>query len=64
MRLDLKDPTDGKPGINLHGYTVQDYYDHMAGAGNVVLSGTVEGWLTVDHSEGYYGAPNCSRSTA
>jgi immune inhibitor A len=61
VRLDLKDPVDGKPGINLSGYTVQDYYDHMAGTGNVALSGVVEGWLTVDHSEGYYGAPNCSK---
>ncbi len=61
VRLDLTDPTDGKPGINLSGYTVQDYYDHMAGTGNVVLSGMVSGWVTVGHSEGYYGAPNCSR---
>ena len=70
VRWDLTDPVDGKPGINLYGYTVQDYYDHIAGAGNVVLSGmvkgwptvnpSVEGWLTVAHSEGYYGAPSCS----
>lgn len=61
VRSDLTDPTDGKAGINLNGYTVQDYYDHMAGAGNVELGGTVEGWVTVDHSEGYYGAPNCAK---
>jgi immune inhibitor A len=61
VRLDLTDPTDGKPGINLNGYTVQDYYDHMAGTGNVVLGGTVRGWVRVNHSEAYYGAPNCTR---
>jgi immune inhibitor A len=60
VRLDLTDPDDGKPGINLAGYTVQDYYDHVAGKGNVTLKGTVTGWVTVDHSEGYYGAPRCS----
>jgi M6 family metalloprotease-like protein len=60
VRYDLRDPIDHKPGINLSGYTVQDYYDHMAGKGNVVLSGVVKGWVTVDHSEGYYGAPSCS----
>lgn len=56
IRMDLFDPYDGQPGINLAGYTVQDYYDHVAGEGNVAISGTVEGWVTVDHSEGYYGA--------
>jgi len=58
-RYDLTDPVDGHPGINLAGYTVQDYYDHMAGVGNVVVTGTVEGWVTVPHSEGYYGANDC-----
>jgi M6 family metalloprotease-like protein len=54
VRYDLRDPTDHRPGINLNGYTVQDYYDHMAGSGNVELSGAVKGWVTVNHSEGYY----------
>lgn len=58
-RLDLTDPDDGLPGIDLTGYTVQDYYDNVAGEGNIVITGTVEGWVTVDHSEGYYGADNC-----
>jgi M6 family metalloprotease-like protein len=60
VRPDMTDPTDKKPGINLAGYTVQDYYDHMAGAGNVAFSGFVKGWVTVEHSEGYYGSPNCA----
>lgn len=62
VRLDLQDPNDHQPGINLNGYTVQDYFDHMAGTGNVKLEGTVDGWVTVDHSEGYYGAQGCSSS--
>lgn len=62
VRMDLVDPEDGLPGINLDGYTVQDYFDHMAGAGNVVLDGSVHGWVTVPHSEGYYGAPGCTSS--
>lgn len=56
-RFDLTDPYDGLPGIDLSGYTVQDYYDNVAGDGNVYITGTVEGWVTVPHSEAYYGAP-------
>jgi len=59
IRTDLFDPRDGQPGINLAGYTVQDYYDHFAGKGNVTLEGISLGWVTVDHAEGYYGAPDC-----
>jgi immune inhibitor A len=59
VRMDMVDPYDGQPGINLAGYTMQDYYDHVAGKGNVTITGTVEGWVTVDHSEGWYGANNC-----
>jgi immune inhibitor A len=57
VRYDLTDPTDGQPGINLAGRTVQDYYDNVAGKGNVTITGTIDGWVTVNHSEGYYGAP-------
>jgi len=59
-RYDLTDPDDGQPGINLAGLTVQDYYDNVAGDGNVYITGTVEGWVTVPHSEGYYGADICA----
>jgi len=59
-RMDLTDPDDGMPGINLEGVTVQDYYDNVAGDGNVYITGTVEGWVTVPHSEGYYGADDCA----
>ena len=38
---------------------MQDYYDHVAGPGNVTIEGSVEGWVSVKHSQGYYGADNC-----
>ncbi len=44
VRYDLTDPDDGQPGINLSGRTVQDYYDHVAGPGNVIITGTVVWW--------------------
>jgi immune inhibitor A len=59
-RYDLTDPDDGQPGINLAGRTMQDYYDNVAGPGNVYITGTVVGWVPVPHSEGYYGAPDCA----
>lgn len=59
VRMDLTDPRDGKPGIDLTGYTMQDYYDKVAGVGNVTIKGSVEGWVSVPHSQGYYGADNC-----
>jgi immune inhibitor A len=62
VRMDLTDPVDGLPGINLAGYTVQDYYDYVAGEGNVYITGTFQGWVEVPHSEGYYGAPRCDGS--
>lgn len=58
----LVDPRDGLDGINLTGYTVQDYYDHVAGVGNVNLYGDTFGWVTVDHPQAYYGADTCSGS--
>ena len=60
IRTDLRDPRDRRPGINASGVTVQDYYNRVAGPGNVVLSGAVRGWVTVDHPEAYYGADTCS----
>jgi immune inhibitor A len=60
VRMDLTDPDDGLPGINLAGYTVQDYYDNVAGDGNVLINSSIEGWVTVPYSEGRYGADNCA----
>jgi immune inhibitor A len=60
VRMDLTDPRDGQPGIDLTGITMQDYYDHVAGPGNVRIAGDIyPQWVTVDHAEGYYGAPSC-----
>jgi hypothetical protein len=57
----LEDPRfPGESGINLEGYTVQDYYDHVVGPGYVNLDGGTYGWVTVDHPEAYYGADNCN----
>ncbi len=59
VRTDLTGP-DGLPGVDLSGLTVQDYYDNVAGPGNVYITGTFgTSWVTVPHSEGYYGAPQC-----
>ncbi|MFZ2447320.1 MAG: M6 family metalloprotease domain-containing protein [Syntrophobacteraceae bacterium] len=60
VRTDLVDPGDKLPGIDLAGYTVQDYFDHMAGKDNVLFHGQIEGWISVDHSEAYYGADLCT----
>lgn len=63
IRGDLIDPRDGTNGIDLTGYTVQDYYDHIAGPGNVILEGQMQGWVTVPHSEAWYGAPLCIKTS-
>jgi immune inhibitor A len=47
-------------GVDLTGYTVQDYYDKVSGGtGRVTLDGKFNGWVTVPHDEAYYGAPTC-----
>ena len=57
VRTDL----NGGAGIDLTGYTVQDYYDKVSGGvGNVTLKGDFFGWVEVPHDESYYGAPSCA----
>jgi immune inhibitor A len=47
-------------GVDLSGFTVQDYYDKVSGAkGRVTLQGEFNGWVTAPHDEAYYGAPVC-----
>ncbi|KAB8143392.1 M6 family metalloprotease domain-containing protein [Chloroflexia bacterium SDU3-3] len=61
VRLDLTDPEDGKPGINLAGQTMRNYYEEVSG-GHVQFDGGpkgVIGWVTLPHSEAYYGASAC-----
>jgi len=61
LRLDLKDPEDGKPGINLAGSSMRNYYEEVSG-GKVKFDAGPKGiiaWVQVPHSEGYYGANAC-----
>jgi immune inhibitor A len=66
VRMDLTDPEDGRPGIDMSGQTMQAYLDEASG-GLVRLepgpAGTVA-WLQVPHSEAYYGASRCSGGQA
>lgn len=61
VRPDLTDPEDGKPGINIAGSTMRNYYEEVSGQ-RVNFDGGPSGviaWLKVPHSEGYYGANAC-----
>ncbi len=63
IRMDLTDPRDDLPGINLAGFTAQDYFDQMAGSNNVRLDAAIEGWIELPHCEAMYGAPNYPAGT-
>lgn len=61
VRPDLTDPEDGKPGIDISGSTMQNYYDEVSG-GRVTLEPGPAGviaWIQVPHSEGYYASNAC-----
>ncbi|MDQ2996286.1 MAG: immune inhibitor A, partial [Chloroflexota bacterium] len=61
VRLDLTDPEDGKPGIDISGGSMRNYYNEVSG-GRVQFDGGPKGviaWVQVPHSEGYYGATAC-----
>jgi immune inhibitor A len=61
VRLDLRDPEDGQPGIDVSGQTMRNYYTEVSD-GRVQFDGGpkgVVGWVQVPHSEGYYGASEC-----
>ena len=59
VRPDLTGP-DGKPGVDLRGYTVKNHYREMS-KGAYDITGEVAGWVQVPHSEGYYGATVCGQ---
>ncbi|MFI6978629.1 immune inhibitor A domain-containing protein [Embleya sp. NPDC050154] len=59
MRLDLTGP-DGKPGIDISGYTMKNMYEEMSG-GKYTVSGTATPWIKVAHSEAWYGAGRCGQ---
>jgi immune inhibitor A len=57
VRPDLKGP-DGKAGIDLRGYTMHNMYLEMS-KGAYTVDGEATDWVTVPHSEGWYGADTC-----
>jgi immune inhibitor A len=59
VRPDLTGP-DGRPGIDLRGYTVKNHYREMS-KGAYDITGQVAGWVQVPHSEAYYGATVCGQ---
>lgn len=57
VRKDLVGP-DGKPGIDISGYTMKNMYEEMS-HGAYTVHGSATPWVTVPHSEAYYGASTC-----
>lgn len=60
VRTDLTGP-DGKPGFDISGYTMKNMYEEMS-HGAYTVTGEATPWVTVDHSEAYYGASTCSKN--
>ncbi|HKH07663.1 MAG TPA: immune inhibitor A domain-containing protein, partial [Agromyces sp.] len=58
VRADLTGP-DGQPGIDISGYTMKSMYEEMS-RGAYSVAGSATPWVTVPHSEAYYGATVCS----
>jgi immune inhibitor A len=66
LRLDLTDPEDGLPGIDVSGQTMRNYFNEVSD-GKVAFDGGPKGvtaWLTLPHSEAYYGADACDDGEA
>jgi len=57
VRTDLTGP-DGKPGFDISGYTMKNMYEEMS-RGAYTVHGAATPWVTVPHSEAYYGATVC-----
>ncbi|MFC3503853.1 immune inhibitor A domain-containing protein [Micromonospora krabiensis] len=57
VRKDLKGP-DGKKGIDLSGRTMHNMYLEMS-KGAYTVDGQASPWITVPHSEAWYGANRC-----
>jgi immune inhibitor A len=58
VRPDLRGP-DGKKGISLRGLTMANMYTEMS-KGAYTVDGEATPWVTVPHSEGWYGADTCT----
>lgn len=57
VRTDLTGP-DGQPGFDISGYTMKNMYEEMS-RGAYTVHGSATPWVTVPHSEAYYGASLC-----
>ncbi|MDQ0894202.1 immune inhibitor A domain-containing protein [Agromyces ramosus] len=57
VRTDLTGP-DGQPGFDISGYTMKAMYEEMS-RGAYTVTGSATPWITVPHSEAYYGATVC-----
>ncbi|GAB6859159.1 immune inhibitor A domain-containing protein [Microbacterium xylanilyticum] len=57
VRTDLTG-LDGKPGFDISGNTMKNMYEEMS-RGAYSLTGEATAWVTVPHSEAYYGATVC-----
>ena len=57
---DLTGP-DGEPGFDISGYTMKKMYEEMS-RGAYTVTGAATPWVTVDHSEGWYGASVCHKN--
>lgn len=62
VRTDLTGP-DGQPGFDISGYTMKNMYEEMS-KGAYTVSGAATPWVTVTHSEAYYGATVCHQNDA
>ena len=60
VRPDLTGP-DGRPGIDISGYTMKNMYEEMS-HGAYTVSGEATPWVQVPHSEAWYGADRCFRN--
>ena len=60
VRTDLTGP-DGKPGFDISGYTMKNMYEEMS-KGAYTVTGAATPWITVPHSEAYYGATTCHQN--
>jgi immune inhibitor A len=58
VRPDLTGP-DGQPGIDISGYTMRNMYEEMS-KGRYTVTGQASPWITVPHSEAWYGADRCT----
>ncbi len=57
VRKDLRGP-DGRKGFDISGYTMKNMYEEMS-HGAYTVTGEATQWVTVPHSEAYYGATLC-----